>query len=640
MPAAVHGLQHPGRYGQPKKPGLGMRQKVQKPPFKKSPAQIQFERNDPPTAQYQLQVSCWRNIQAKALGLNRAAEPHPRLILKQIAATTDTYIREPGDRDEVLFIWGDADKAAEAQGKLAQWEQHVRQSVTRGATALWPRTAALDGRAEHRQELQQNQRVLQELIQQAELDYPVEASLLWPKDLDMEQFKSINAKVLDDLRTQFKCQISFLASETKHIMIAANSQAHAIELMTRMANLIKELIARGDQLMTVNLVQLPDYDIYRDRVGLLDMDPKTRTYLPTLHGNPAPDEEKLNQHRRQVQIRNRKKVKKTIDSAIKKLRISEQHVRFRVVFGELGFLQFQKPSDGADTYSFEDFYDKVTKERTKLTMNSLPVRQGEITDLVDILDDMEGFSDRTEYYAVFFDFPGASRNSSLRLELVFDPIGENETENREKRWIELGDMVSKLQISLFNFDRPDYQVTLDSFPLHIDKMTRAHMSSFQARVTMDRPPNGIKSIPRRRAKHPHHHGLNFVSELTMLKWRFKNGDGVFELRRKDTYNVRQGQESGGPIDTRWHALYYYPEWDRLMGDFASIKPGEDVEWVKSAATFFPEGGDEWSALPRGFKTFITEVEEIQDLLAEAIRRVAKGKGRAARAVDGEHSSNG
>jgi len=100
--------------------------------------------------------------------------------------------------------------------------------------------------------------------------------------------------------------------------------------------------------------------------------------------------------------------------------------------------------------------------------------------------------------------------------------------------------------------------------------------------------------------------------------------------------MRSARE-GSPVDTKWHAVYYYPEWDNLLGEFASIKAGEDVNWIKSVATFFPEGGDQWTALPQGFKNFITEVEEIQDLLAEAISRVAKGKGKA-KEVNGEHAN--
>jgi hypothetical protein len=504
----------------------------------------------------------------------------------------------------------------------------VRNSFSNTKPVTWYKGRALDGRAEHREDRQNQENLLKELIQEAEIDYPVEAALLWPKELDINDFERANIEVINQLRSSFTSRISFIGSNTAHIMIAAQTQADALSLMTRMMNLIKETISRRDQLVTVNMIHLPDDSIYRDRVGLLDRDPKTQSYLATLHGSPEADEERLNKRRHEVQVRNRKKIKKTIDSAIKKLRISQQHCRMRFVFGELGFTLFQKPSGGDETYTFDDFYTMVTKGRTKLTLNGLPVRRGEITDLPDILDKMDAFSDPSEYYAAFFDFPGTNHNSTLRLETVFTPMGDEDTENEEKRWLELSDMVSRLQLSHLNFDRPDYMVTLDAFPLGSDKLPKEKMMAFQARVTMDRPPNGIKSLPRRRVHHATERGLHTVSEMITLKWRFKDTDGIFELRRKDIYDLRPGRESGSPVETRWHALYYYPEWDNLMGEFASVKPGEDVKWIKSVATFFPEGGDQWTALPQGFKKFINEVEEIQDLLALAIDRVAKGKSKA------------
>ena len=605
----------------------------------KNTAQLQFEKGEPPSGEYLL-LAPWQNVRKMALRIDRAAQPHPLHILREVMGKKDTFIKKPDDYDDKLFIWGEQNKVVETKAALAHWVEELRQAFLQPKTVAWAKERALDGRAEHREDQQNKQKLVEQLLRDANIDFPVEAALLWPKDLDIDQFESANTESLDELRGNFGCSISFPSSDPEHIMIGAHSDIDAHFILTRITNLIKETISSRDQLVTVNLVHIPDHAIYRDRVDLSDKDPLTGTYLPTLHGKPASDEEILDKERRQVHVSNRKKVKKTIDSTIKRLRVTQQHVRMRVVFGELGFMLFQKPADGADTYTFEDFYGMVTRGRTRLRLNGLPVRQGEITDLVDVLDSVDAFSDRSEYYATFFDFQGTSQNTTLRLETLFQPIGHNDTEIPEKRWVELSDSVSRLQLSLFNFERPDYQITVDAFPLHTDKATKGTMAQFQANVTMTRPENGIKSEARQRVKYPQagHKGLQRVSELTILKWRFRMTDGIFELRRKDTYDLRPGRE-GSSVETRWHALYYYPEWDNLMGDFASIKPGEDVKWVKSVATFFPEGGDQWTALPQGFKNFINEVEEIQDLLAEAIGRVAKGKGKA-KELNGEADANG
>jgi hypothetical protein len=561
---------------------------------------------------------------------------------------TETYIEEPNAETTVLLIWGPEDGVLKAKSRLAQLEENVSEaSQTTAKKSFWAKSHALDGRAEHRAELQNQQRLFKELLQKADIDYAVEAAFLWPKTVDIDQFKRDNEDTVQVMRNEYDCRIDFHSANSEiscdHIMMFAQSKDDAAKLMKRMINLIKETIAKRDQLITVNLVQIPPFDIYRDKVGFGDPDPKTESYLPTLYGKPAADETELEEHRRQTQSSNRKKIRKTLDSLIKKLKISQQHTRLRVVFGELGFDRFLKPAGGEDKYTFEEFYTMVVNGRTKLKHNSLPVRQGDITDLADILDEMEVFSERAEQYSAFFDFHGISQRSFLRLEAVFTPLaleyntGEaeevGETECREKRWLEIDETVSRLQISHLNFDRPDYQITLDSFPLAAGKMPKAQMLAFQSNVTMDCPPNGVKSMPHRRVKHPKERGLHFVSEIIMLKWRFKKTDGIFELRRKDKYDLRPGRESASPVETKWHALYYYPEWDNLLAGFAGARPGEDVDWVQSLATFIPENGDEYTPLPKGFKAFTAEVEELQESLAVAINRLNKGKGKAAEPID-------
>lgn len=566
-----------------------------------------------------------------ALRVERGTEPHPLLQVQSIMNKFGTFIRKPEDQDEMLSIWGEPPQVADTEAALAAWEQRVREAFVSSKPAAWVKSHALDGRAEHRLERQTKQKALNELLRHAQVDYAVEAALLWPKDLDMEEFEKLNMQVLDQLRDTFLCRIGFQTSEVQHVAIEANSELDAVQIINRVLNLIKENISRRDQLVMVNLVHLPDFSIYRDRVGLQDRDPRTSSYLPTLHGNLGSNEEAWAKERRMTHVSNRKKIKKTLNASIKRLRISQQHVRIRVVFGELGFTLFQKPAAGADTYSFEDFHTMVTKGRTKLTLNNLPVRQGDITDLPDILDSMDAFGDRTEYYGVFFDFPAATANTILRLDAVIYPSGNDDFEIREQRWVEFSDNVAKLQVSLFNFERPDFQVTVDAFPLYSGKLIKRHMQEFQNNISFERPVNGIKTLPRRHIKYPHgQSGLQTLSELTMVRWRFKHTDGFFELRRKDIYDERPGKNSPAPVETRWHAVYYYPEWDNLMGEFANVRPGEDITWAKAVATFFPESNlNDGRALPRGFKNFITEVEEIQDLLAEAIWMVGKAKETAA-----------
>ena len=574
--------------------------------------------------------STWRSLRILALRIDRVANPHPMRQLEDIMIKAGSYIRKPEEGDDRLSIWGTDQQVADTKAALRLFEQDIRNSPANSQAGLWAKSNALDGRAEHRLERQARRKEFDALLKQAALEYPYQAALLWPSELDMKKFEDDNDGTLDHIRDTFFCRLGLHSSPVPYIEISANTEKDIVQIFTRMSNLVKETIASRDQLMKLNLVYPPAFDIFRDRVGLQDKDPWTDSYLPTLYGKPATNEAEWNEERRKTHINNRKKIKNSIDSCIKRLRISQHHVRMRVVFGELGFTLFQKPADGGDTYSFTDFYTMVTKGRTNLLLNSLPIRQGEIADLPAILNSMDAFRELRESYGAFFDFPGSSPHTILRLEAVFDPVGQSDFQVLEQRWIEVRDKISKFQISLYNFGRPDYQLTLDAFPLHTNKTIKGHMAAFQNNLSFERPRNGIASLPRRRVKYPQgHQGLRSVSEITVMRWRYKDTDGIFELRRKDVYDETVGRYNAIPVSTSWYGLYYYSEWDNLLGEFANVNPGEDISWEKSVATFFPESNnDDGKALPQGFKSFITEVEEIQDLLTEGIGRLAKGKGKA------------
>ncbi|KAL2407912.1 hypothetical protein ABEF95_014960 [Exophiala dermatitidis] len=605
-----------------------------RPPVNKSAAQIRFEGGIPPDAEYHL-PSNWRAQKTKTLRMDRASRPHPLRTLQEIMLKFGTYIKKPEEQDDRLFIWGTQQQIIDTKAALEKWQEELIKS--KDNNPRFAKSTAVDGRLEHRVERQSKKQAFHDLLKQASIDYQFEAAFLWPRELDIEEFATHHADTLDQLRSTYNCYIGFHAEGVQHITIGAHYEKDIMNIMKRVLNLIKELVGRRDQLTSVNLVQLPDVSVYRDRVGLEDKDPLSDSYLPTLHGKPAPDEAEWAKERRLTNINNRKKMKKTIDTAIKRLRISQQHVRMRVVLGELGFKLFQKPPDGSTTYSFEDFYLMATKGRSKLSMNSLPVRQGDITELADILDGMEEFHDAVESYGAYFDFPAANSQTILRLETVINPIGDDsdEYEMLGRRWVEIDQMVSRLQLSVFNFERPDYQITMDAFPMHVNKARSQMMAQFGNNVSFIRPKDGIKAIPHRRIRYPAgQRGLTTVSEITVKKWRFKDTDAFFELRRKEVYDDRITQYSPHPVETKWHALYYYPEWDNLMGEFANVQAGEDVTWVRSVATFFPEGGvDDGRALPLGFKKFVSEVEELQDLLAKAMNQIAAGAGTSSEGDD-------
>lgn len=106
--------------------------------------------------------------------------------------------------------------------------------------------------------------------------------------------------------------------------------------------------------------------------------------------------------------------------------------------------------------------------------------------------------------------------------------------------------------------------------------------------------------------------LKQVSEMTVLKYNYGE-HGVFELRRRDSYLVNSESKE---ITTNWSACYYYHDWDNMMGKFGDLKPGQDVDFNRSVATFFPVQNHE--KVEAGLKRFTNEIEELQTLLGACI----------------------
>lgn len=554
-----------------------------------------------------------------------AAIVHPRAKLREIMISSSTYLKEPVSDSTEILIWGDLDQIAKAKRELQDFETHT-QSAPKGKPDTWLKSSALDGRAEHRQARAEKQRELQEILYKENFDFPIEAYILWPESLDMEVFFAQHMATIEALEKQVFCRIAFTQSKKKRIDIAALKGEHLDIIFRRLSNLVREMVAHGDHLVKINLVRHPSSNVYRDQVALGDRDDSTNSFLPTLFGNPAPSAGEWDSLQEEKHIRNRGRTRKALEQCIKSLQVSQRHVRMRVAFGELAFHRFHRPVDQSDAYTFDDFYRMVTESRTKLLLNSLPVRQGDPKLLADAISSLGAFKDPVMSYGAFFDFPPSkSAADRLRLECVFSEVRGDSAELgvQQRRWITSGEMVQRLEVSLLDFEAPDYQITLDAFPLHDDRRVSHDLRNFHNTVEFTPSQNGMKASPVRRVKFsPGRPAPESVSDITVMRWRFKDTDGIFELRRKDTFDTRGGTLPREP--SRFHAFYYYQEWDNLMSQLASVRPGEEVSWQKSVATFFPESGDdEGLALPKGFHSFMDEVEEIQGLLAEAIAKVAK-----------------
>jgi hypothetical protein len=438
---------------------------------------------------------------------------------------------------------------------------------------------------------------------------------LWPsQELDFEQ---ISSSKLQGLRKNFWCAIDY-DSTTSFVRVMANEERSLLQVVQRIINLVKELIAELNQVTKANLLQLPSKSAYGSSVRLEKNE--SMLAIPELEGMnlSMPEDENWERLLRDRNRSNRKDVGKALEKCLKSLRLSEKHVRMRVNLGQLAFKQYQLPLDGSKQYRFNDFCTMVGNDRTILELQGLLI--GADTDaIVDRCASHPMFINPTETYSVQIDFTEPNKPTTLRLEKAFS-VSLKDVFDTGHRWLEFpsGSEGSLLEVNMLDFENLDWQMTINSASFPENVRTSKHLDSFQANVTFTPAPGDeLKGKPKRRVFY-RSGGPNpiLVTELTTITYDVRDTDAKFELTRKDEYKQTQyGTQTGPPI-SRLFASYFYPNWDNLLGAYASLQPGEQVEWQPSLSTFFPDTTSEGK--PRGLKKFMEEVQQIQRVLGGKI----------------------
>lgn len=597
-----------------------------------NPAYIKSQSGVPADAYYQLSVP-WRTL-IPNIRFSRYENPVQlaRDALDEICLKTDAYVGTPAEEETKVAVWGTEEQVEQALKELESLELHVRKVGIRPSRGNWVKSRAHDGRVASRQEEEERELAYQEglRILEQDTDYDFEAFFLWPDELDIDRFISQhNATTFNDIRGSTLCKIEFNPAGIKYVKVSANSDEHIKQIYLRILNMVKEDIAQNGRFVVANRFRLPRADMFRDRVGL-DHDPETKLYLATLHGNSLPEDEVDDWQRLwfSEEEKNHNIISSAIDMSLKSLQASQRHVRMRITFGELGFSQLELPKDDDSNYKFDEFCSMVVKRRTTIQSMGLRTNRGNLADLADMLSDLEQFSELESRCVLHFDFEGQN-NHILRFESEFkQAYGSQEMEMFSSRWLEFGKVEDSeiLQVNLLDFEhlKTNCQFHIGAIRLYspATRGSQSELQSFESRVRFKATPIGIKAPPRRRAVYPPGRTDLFrTEEIHVARFRFKQGFGYFELQRKDIYEERS--KTATPVQSFWSARYYYPEWDNILGEFASLRPGEEVPWPRKLGTFFidPKATQDFRALPKGFDAFMREVGEISALLQDAIDRL-------------------
>lgn len=584
------------------------------------------QRPDHPDDYYELDIS-WKGLLKAIPG---AGEFGPGEIARQdlqnITLITEAYIRTPLGESLKVDIWGNQSQCVQAKKQLRAWEQHLRSTGSRPSQKTWHKTPAYDGRREDRK----RHEYFQDLTDQAiyELDdshFGFEAYLVWPEDYDLKTYLAkYDSEVLSDVSRSFYCRFHHQNTALpRYTKIQAQSENSLLAAYQRLINLVKEMMTQKYRGTHGNFFRLPSVEGYRDRISV-DQDTSSKEFCAHLVGG------ELLQHEweqwsvlmKNMDKLNRKEIMSSIDSLLKSLHLSQSHVRLRIDFGNLRLRSFTKPKDGYATYLTDDFLRMIQNSRTELSDPVLCGGQQDLSQFADRLSTTGQFHQQKQTYRQLFDFQGTDSTKRLRLEIELEPgYDVGEAQECAHRWLNFkayGNSTENiLGLKMFDLEKPGYMFRVNAFALDTNEGIAKDLETFKSTVTFE-PSQG--SYPRLQSSFPKHPKLLAVTEITAINYQFKDTDGTIELRREDIYMQRSGQASRLPNTTRLALSYYYRDWDNLFGEFSNKKPGEDVDWHRGLATFFPDviDPDRPRSLPRTFKGFMKELHEIQTLLKDVL----------------------
>jgi hypothetical protein len=576
------------------------------------------KRDGPPTRSYTMSVT-WSTLLTNINSNGTTPAKLARERLDEIAVLTEAYVETPNLNSTEIWIWGSTDQAVVACDLLRKWELEVRETGRRPHRDHWVKQHALDGRVEERKERQATHKIVKSQWKAFEesLDHSVELCLLWPQNIGLEDFQQEHTQTIQDLEEAYDCRILCNKLHSM-VQVFAHDQGKVLEVHNRLINIGREMIAKRNEVIRANFLRHPNSSTFRNGVQL-KKDERTENFLPSLCGAPLGQNEieRYEAFTKRVNHITRVKTRRHIEKGLTgHLQLSSKHVRMRVTFLDLAFLQYKRPGDDKPHHDFPEYVDMIGDERTTIKAQGLRSNGKDFSQLAEKLT--EHLGQPSTAYAVHFDFHmGAmQKGSTLRFECEWkQSFMEDEVEKSAQRWIEHRSEAEDdlLLINVLDFERPGYQIAIRAVPFPDNRAIRDEMDLFARGVDFTPPPEGIKALPKRRAKFPPgRQMLKQVSEMTVLRYNY-NEHGVFELRRRDSYLVNSESKE---ITTNWSACYYYHDWDNMMGKFGDLKPGQDVDFNRSVATFFPVQNHE--KVEAGLKRFTNEIEELQTLLGACI----------------------
>ena len=191
---------------------------------------------------------------------------------------------------------------------------------------------------------------------------------LWPSDdIPLEELKlQYDKSALEELRFGTGCYLEFSAAES--LIRVWSMDERAIRTVTlRIGNLLRELIAKINNSLSVRFVQYPSRGL-KDAVIGLSLVPGTKAAFPILQYLTDPDLDEIDPKSQIVKLENSKTMALIVQHCIKHLRCPNQHVRMRLQIGLVSLGRRLNFRPGRQDYEFDEFVGMLGQSLTETNL--------------------------------------------------------------------------------------------------------------------------------------------------------------------------------------------------------------------------------------------------------------------------------
>ncbi|MCJ1269168.1 hypothetical protein MMC22_009057 [Lobaria immixta] len=604
-----------------------------------NPARAAFRAQQPPTNKFVLSKHCYD------------IEPDRKRmydILEEMGVRFGSFVLPPQSaQDRDLLLWGNDEQVTATIRELQNWvlQSNFTSHTTKGGNQFAKTGDLQQDKAKSLDKLMKREAIKQryQKVPDSTLKFDFTGYFLWPVDeIRPEDLLGPSYEAFDPIRIDYDSHIVF-DNQLSLFKILTNTNNAVQEVMRRIEGTMKEFVARNRREVVVHMVERPDPRRMRSKVVVMEGPSlgrgQQKAKIPMLTGKSLASAQ-LTEWKKEIKTAEELQFVQwshLTSKMIKRLRLYRGRLQMRVLLGKFTLTTFRRSLEGADGISFEEFLEVMDQPGTRGRMikdlqerESPKVLLGYINSATKIFTPTDALTTKLDdvspvYTARFeFDIPGTGK---VKLEIERSiPSSTELYETTQSVWTRKTEKVEAIHpmelfmIRLHGGISWEFQVST-SQALDASRITPM-MTAFVDSVKFKLPPKDerpkIWDSALKVFTWTSSMSVSSFEQKTSLRYRIvDNSDWMFEFARYDDYG---GSIPGAPMSsspsTSWGATFWNSEWDRALGQNASLKIGEAAKWDPKLDKFFPgtrrTGGDPRESA--GLKLFLAKTKAIAELL--------------------------